>query len=128
MTTILQEYYDKPDFANAVDTDLDRIRDRLQWLAAAIVSNGIVLLPGWSGTAYSTSSPQNMAEPNYWLLDANGDARQLRIDLTWTSSKITQVVIKYNDGVSSPGMATVDDGTITITYDGSNNVTGFTSA
>jgi hypothetical protein len=38
------------------------------------------------------------------------------------------VVIKYNDALSSPGMTTLDDGTISITYDGNNNVTGYTSA
>ena len=124
----LTEQYNKPAFANAVDDDLDAIRDRFQWIAAAIVANGIVLLPGWAGTPYSTSSPQNLAEPNYWLLTSNGDNRELRIDLTWSSSRITQIVIKYNDGVSSPGMTTLDDGTISITYDGNNNVTGYTSA
>ena len=126
--SILYEYPGYPDFANPVDTDLDRIRDRIIWSLCASVCNGMVLIPGWSGVAYSTSSPQNLSQPDYWLLDCNADSRQIRLDLTWASSKITQVVIKYNDGVSSPGMATVDDGTITITYDGSNNITGYTSA
>ena len=128
MTTILQEYPGYPDFANAVDSDLDRVRDRVIWTLCASVANGMVIIPGWSAVPYSTSSPQNLDQPNYWLLDCNADARQIRIDLTWTSSKITQVIIKYNDGLSSPGMAIVDDGTITIAYNGSNQITGITSA
>lgn len=117
-----------PNWANAADSDVSAIRDRFAWVIAALIANGIVMLPNWASTPYSTSSPQNFAEPNYWIMTANDDNRELRIDLTWSSSKITQVVCKYNAGVSSPGMATLTGGTITVAYDGDGNVTGITSA
>lgn len=146
----ITENYNVPTLANPVSTDLDKMRERMNWLLCARVANSLTwyktsrastttymrfcpVIPGWAGTAYSNSSPQDYSKPDYWLLTSNNDTREIRIDLTWSTVsssqiKITQMVVSFNDGTASPGMTTVDDGTITITFDGFNNITGFTSA
>jgi len=37
-------------------------------------------------------------------------------------------VVQYGDGTSSPALVTVTGGTITLSYDGSGNFTGATTA
>ena len=114
--------------SQSIGDSLDKTRDRFAWLVSTLIANGVVLLPNWDGTPYSTSSPEDLSEPNYWLFTHNSDNREIRVNLTWASGNITQVVIKYNPGTTSPGMETVTGGTFTLTYDGDNNLTGFTSA
>lgn len=124
----ISENQTKPAFANPVDSDIDAIRERFAWVVACLAVNGAALLPDWTGTAVSTESPLNQAEPNYHLFTCDSDAREVRVDLTWTANKITTAVLKYNPGTTSPGMATVTGGTFAITYDGDGNYTGYTTS
>ena len=121
----LAEDFTKPAFANPVDTDLDQIRANFNFLLLAAM-NGAVVVPGWTTTVNSTSSPLNYAEPNSIVLTKG--TRAFYMNLTWTSGNVTQIVCRYDDGVSSPSLVTVTGGTITLTYDGDNNFTGATTA
>lgn len=135
----------KPTFANALAAEIDQVRanyayDLCQTLASCVTlyqnepsgagnSTDLVymrylpVLPGWSGTAYSNASPQDLSKPDYWLLTSNGDTRAIRVDLTWSTITvnnqdrhlITQVKVTYDNGVDSPSAAVVDDGTVTVT-------------
>jgi len=121
----ITEDFTKPDFANGVSTDLDQIRDNFNFLLAA-AANGSIVVPGWTTTVYSDSSPQDFSEPDRIILTKG--TRAIHIEYTWTSGNVTGMVVKYDDGVSSPSLSTVTGGTITLTYDGSNNFTGATTA
>lgn len=121
----LTEDFTKPAFANPVDTDLDQIRQNFQFLLLAAM-NGAVVVPGWTTTVNTTSSPLNYAEPDSIVLSKG--TRAFHMNFTWSSGNVTQIVCKYDDGVSSPGLVTVAGGTITLTYDGDNNFTGATTA
>jgi hypothetical protein len=121
----LTEDFTKPDFANAIDGDLDQIRDNFHFLLLAAI-NGAIVIPGWTTTVNTTSSPLNYAEPDSIVLTKG--TRAFHFNYTWTSGNVTQIVCQYNDGVSSPSLTTVTGGTITLTYDGSGNFTGATTA
>ena len=121
----LAEDFTKPDFANPVDTDLDAIRDNFQFLLASAL-NGAPFMAGWTTTVESDSSPQDFSEPDRIKLTKG--TRAFWFEYTWTSGNVTQIVIKYDDGVSSPSLATLTGGTLTLTYDSDGNFTGATSA
>jgi len=121
----ITEDFTKPDFANSIDSDLDQIRDNFNFLLAC-AANGAVVLPGWTATAYSDSSPQDFSKPDRIVLTKGTRAIWLRY--TWTGDNVTTIQMQYDDGVSSPSLATVTGGTITITYDSEGNFTGATTA
>jgi len=121
----LAEDFTKPDFANPVDTDLDAIRSNFNFLLGALM-NGAPFVPGWTTTVTSNSSPLDYSQPDQIRLTKG--TRAFQFDLTWSSGNCTQIVCKYDDGVSSPSLTTMTNGTITLTYDGSGNFTGATTA
>ena len=121
----LAEDFTKPAFANAVSSDLDAIRNNFNFLLAAAI-NGSVVVPGWTTTVESDSSPQDFSEPDRIILTKG--TRAFRFEYTWSGGNVTGIVVKYDDGVSSPSLATLTGGTITLTYDGSGNFTGATTA
>ena len=112
----------------AVGDSFDKTRDRLIWTLIQGVLNGNLIIANWSSTPFSTASPEDLSVPDYWLCAHNSDGREIRMNLTYTGDDLTGIVVKYNDGVSSPGMTTVVGGTVTITRDGNSNVTGITTA
>ena len=120
----LSEDFTKPDFANTVETDLDQIRDNFQFLLA-VGASGMLVVPGWTTTVESDSSPQDFSEPDRIILTKG--TRAFRFEYTWTSGNVTQIVVKYDSGVNSPSLATVTGGTITLTYE-NDNFTGATTA
>ena len=126
----LTEDFTLPDFVD-LTADLAGIRSNFAFLLVAAV-NGSIVIPGWTTTVNSTSSPQNFAEPNSIVL-TNTDTsspqiiRTIYLNYTWTSGQVTQMIVQYDDGVSSPSLATLTGGTISITYDGAGNFTGATS-
>ena len=129
----LSQRFDRPDFANAVEVDLGAMQTNWYWLLVAAV-NGSVVAPGWTTTINSTSSPVDYSEPDNLTLtyldtsQSPNVTRQIVIEYTWTGGNVTQMVIKYGDGTSSPALETVSGGTMTLTYDGSGNFTGATTA
>lgn len=129
----LTERFDQPDFADAVETDLDYIKTNFWFLLVAAV-NGSIVIPGWSTSVGFTSSPQDFTQPDTIVLSKLDTAvspnvtREIHIYYTWTSGNVTGMVIKYDDGSTSPSLLTVTGGTITLTYDGNGNFTGATSA
>lgn len=121
----LTEDHTKPAFANDVDDDLDQIRANFNMLLCQAAS-GSVVLAGWTTTVNSTSSPENYSEPDSIVLTKG--TRAIHFEYTWTSGNVTQIVVKYDDGVSSPSLETVTGGTITLTYNGDGDFTGATTA
>ena len=133
MTTITQQF-NEPDFASAVSDSLSAVRDNWYYLMIAAV-NGAVVAPGWTTTISSTSSPVNYGQPDALTLTYLDTAvspnvtRTIKVAYTWDGSgNVSGMVISYGDGTSSPELVTVTGGTITLTYDGSGNFTGATSA
>ncbi len=128
----LTEDFTRPDFADLA-ADLASIRTNFYFLLVSAV-NGSIIIPGWTTTINSTSSPQNFGEPDSVVLSRLDTAvspnvtRKIHIEYTWTGGNVTTMVIKYDDGVSSPSLSIVTGGTLTLTYDGSGNFTGATSA
>ena len=107
---------------------MDFIRDRFIWTLVQGVLNGAVIIAKWGAIPFSNASPQELSVSDYWIATHNSDGREIRLDITYTGDDITGLVIAYNTGVSSPGMTTIDGGTITIARDGNGNITGITSA
>jgi len=129
----LSEQFNKPDFADGVYSDLAAMRNNWYFLLVSAV-NGSIVIPGWTTTMVSNSSPVDYGEPDSIQLSKLDTAvspnvtREIHIDLTWTSGSVTGMVLKYDDGSSSPSLTTLTGGTITLSYDGSGNFTGATSA
>ena len=128
----LTEDFTKPDFVDLA-ADLAGIRDNFYFLLVSAV-NGSIVIPGWATTINSNSSPQDFGEPDSVVLSRLDNAtrpqvtRKIHIEYTWTGGNVTTMVIKYDDGVSSPSLSIVTGGTLTLSYDGSGNFTGATSA
>ena len=117
------EAFDKPDFADAIDDNLDSIRDNFTWLMIAAAGQGYIL-PGWAAVAVSTTSPLVPSEPNTITM-THTDGRKMRWTLTWASGKVTLIVWEYDRDLGG-GFETLVGGTVTITYDGADNFTGTT--
>lgn len=107
-----------PAAANAWDDDLDQIRDNVAWLMTAAASNNF-MLPGWTTTA----SGADLSEPDYIKMESG--SLEMRWTFTWSSGSVTQVVWAYDDGT---GLTTLTGGTVSISYDGSGNFSGATTA
>jgi len=92
------------------------------------------LLPGWDTTVTSNSSPADYSKPDVVTLtrtyttESPAVTRAIQIEYTYTGDNATTIVYKFGDGSSSPELVTVTGGTLTLTYDGSGNLTGATSA
>ena len=115
----------KPDFANPVDSDLAQVRDNEQWLMIAAAASGYIL-PAWTTVAVGSGSPENLAEPATITM-THSDGRKMKWTLTWSSGKVTTVLWQFDKGLGG-GLETLTGGTATLTYDGSNNWSGATTA
>lgn len=118
--------------AATVSAAMLAIRDSQHFilLTAGEAANSI---PGWSTVIESASSPQDFSQPTRKTHSKTDTTvspevtRQFRYNYTWTGGNKTQIVYQYDDG-SGGGFVTVTGGTVTLTYDGSGNFTGATSA
>ena len=123
--TALEDDFTKPDFANPVDADLDAVRDNFEWLMVCAASSAY-MLPGWTTVAVSTTSPLVPEEPNTITM-THADGRKMRFTLTWSGGLVTLIVFEFDRDLGG-GYETMTLGTITPSYDGSNNFTGATVA
>ena len=106
--------------ASAWNLSIDATRENLVFLMIAAGAVGY-MLPGWSTTVNGT----NKAEPDSIVM-AKGSL-QMKWLFTWSSGKVTQIIWQYDRGLGA-GLETLTGGTITPSYDGSNNFIGATSA
>lgn len=113
-----------PDWGNnAPADDIDAIREKFIFCMLAAAAAGY-RLPGWS----TTVNGADLTEPDDIVMTLNADPDvKMRWTYTWTTGNLTQEVWAFDRGTGS-GYETVDDGTVTLSYDGSNNFTGATSA
>lgn len=88
-----------PIWGNPIDTDLDKMRDTLNYLLLGS-AQGALMLPGWNTQV--TPNGVDYAQPTGVVLTRG--TRQIRISYTWTDGVITAYQFCYNDGVSSPGL------------------------
>lgn len=104
----------KPNGATANGTTvLSELRDNMEALRDAVVMGG-----GFFGWAMAATG--GTAEEPTTLTYSKGTER-VRATLTWSSGKVTQAVYSYS---ANSGGSYDTIGTKTITYDGSDNVTG----
>ena len=103
--------YNKPLWANPIDTDIDAIRNNFHFLMCQ-VATGIPILPGW-GTTVDVATNSNYAKPDGYVL-SHTDGRKIYINLVWSGTLISQITLGYNDGISSPGLVWFDPVTLTI--------------
>ena len=88
------EEFTAPAYGNAIDDDLDSMRNSLHFLLLAVVK-GNVIIPGWN-TRYVTTT-NNYARPDYVLLTRSG--RQIKLELGWnTDGTVAYVTYCYHDG------------------------------
>ena len=101
--------YNKPLWANPIDTDLDAVRNNFHFLMCQ-VATGIPILPGWS-TTVDVATNSNYAKPDGYVL-SHADGRKIYINLVWNGTLISKITLGYNDGVS--GLVWFDPVTLTI--------------
>ena len=102
--------YNKPRWANPIDTDIDAIRNNYTFLMCQ-VATGIPILPGWA-TTVDVATNSNYAKPDGYVL-SHPDGRKIYVNLTWSGTLISQVTLCYDDGVSS-GKVCFDPVTLTV--------------
>ena len=128
----LTENFNVPALAQVTEDDLTQMRANWNYLALAAGKSALVL-PGWTTTITSSSSPQNFALPDYMVIAKTyttvspNITVQYKYIYTWTGSNLTTIVYQFDDG-GGGGFVTVTGGTITQTFDGLGNLTGATSA
>jgi len=115
--------FNRPDWNNSLDEDLDWIRDNFNFLLCS-AATGSPVLPGWN-TAVDVDTNNDYSQPDGYVL-SNPDGRKIYINLVWadriytsespvrTESVISQITLGYDDGVSSPGLQWFDPVTLTI--------------
>ena len=103
--------YNKPAWANPIDTDLDSVRNNFHFLMCQ-VATGIPILPGWD-TTVDVATNSNYAKPDGYVL-SHTDGRKIYINLVWSGTLISQITLGYDDGISSPGLVWFDPVTLTI--------------
>lgn len=126
----LTENFTVPAIGNVTEDDLTQMR--LNWYVLMIAAcNGSKIAPGWTVVVADASSPQDFSKPDSMTLsrlDATVSpnvTHQIKYTYTWTGANLTTMVVAYDNGA---GFVTVTGGTMTLTYDGSGNFTGATSA
>lgn len=130
---MLTENFTVPQLPEITEADLTAMRDNWFFLLISAARQAQVV-PGWDTTITSNSSPVDYTKPDIITLTRLDTAvspnvtKTLRYEYTYTGNNLTTIVFKFGDGVSSPELETVTGGTITLTYDGSGNFTGATSA
>jgi len=107
--------YNKPLWANPIDTDIDQIRNNFHFLMCQ-VATGIPILPGWD-TAVDVATNSNYAKPDGYVL-SHPDGRKIYINLVWSGTLISQITLGYDDAISSPGLTWFSPTTLTISQTG----------
>lgn len=122
----LTEDFTVPNLADGVPTQLTQMRDNWFFLLAAAARKAKAIA-GWTTVITSNSSPVDYTKPDQMTLTKG--IWTIQFDYTWTGSNLTQIVVSFADGASSPNTpVTITGGTLTLTYDGNGNFTGATSA
>lgn len=114
----------KPVFgANPVDAAMTQLRDNIIHLMTMIMAARFSF-PGWA----FTPSGADLDEPDYIEGVKNGGSGiKCRFTFTYTAGKVITVLYQYDKGLGA-GLETFVDGTVTETYNGSDQWTGNTSA
>jgi len=112
-----------PDTANNVDDDISQIRDNqsVLYMMSVAASMGIPIMPASGQTI--TSSPA--AKPTTVEFTGLPNSRKGKLLITYTGDNPTEVIVQLDSG-GGGGYETMS--TITLTFDGSSNWTGGTSA
>lgn len=111
----------RPDFAVAVDANLDSIRDNVIWLVIALGNAGVVV-PGWN----AVPAGADLAKPDTLTLTGPG-SRKIRLTYSYTGDDVTGIVVAYDKNLGG-GFENLASGTATISYDASGNFSGLTWA
>lgn len=112
---------DRPDFAVAVDLNLDNIRDNVIWLVIALGNAGVVV-PGWN----AVPAGADLSKPTSLTLTGPG-GRKIRLTYSYTGDDVTGIVVDYDKNLGA-GYEMLASGTATISYDGNGNFSGLTWA
>lgn len=114
-------------------TSHDALIETVRWLFMVMMER-VPAAPEWTTIINSTSSPQDFDAPDsrevsktYTDVSPNQTV-QFRYQYTYSGGNKTGIVFQYYDAASSPQWQTVTGGTATLTYDGSGNFTGATTA
>lgn len=113
--------FDKPDVANAHDTDVDAIRDNTIWTVIAMAVEGITI-PEWN----AVPSGSDLSKPDDIVLTGPA-GRKIRLTLSYTVDSVTGIVVEYDKNLGA-GYEPMNLGTATIAYNGSGEWTGTTWA
>ncbi len=112
---------DKPVFGgNPVDDELDQLRDNIIWLVQAAASGGYAL-PNWT-TTVAGADPAELDSITLTL-----GSILIKFNFTWSSGNLATEIWQYDKGLGA-GLETLINGTLTHSYDGSDNWTGVTTA
>ncbi len=116
----------KPDAANQTPA---AAMDSTQINMAALVNDVVMgsgFVPGWAYEVVVGGG--SIEEPEYYLHSLTAESKALQLIPTWTGGKITSVLARFAaDYTGDVGAATWDDiGTLTISYDANDYVTGAT--
>ena len=107
----------KPTFgATPADADLTQLRDNIIWLMIAAAANGY-RMPGWT----TTVAGADPAELDSILLTQA--SLKMKYNFTWSSGNLATEIWEYDKGLGA-NLETLIGGTLTHSYDGSNNWTG----
>ena len=114
--------------------DLAEWRANWRWLTMVMLE-AVKVAPEWSTTVTQSASPEDYSQPDHMIVSKTftdvspNVTERFKYVYTWTSGNKTQILFQYDDGTgSSPEFTTITGGTMTLTYDGSGNLTGATSA
>jgi len=127
----LTENFRIPSLSQGVAADLDQMRANWHFLAM-VAGKSALVIPGWTTTIVSSSSPVDYVHPDYMVIAKTYTAESPNVTIqykyvyTWTGNNLTTIVYQFDDG-GGGGFVTVTGGTVTLTYSGAN-FTGATSA
>lgn len=103
------------DALEAVDENMDQLRDNVTWLVAMGVLNGD--LPPWDATPHGA----DLDKPDYIEAVHSIDGRKIKCTYTYTGDDITARVYAFDDG---GGYANFSYGSAAISFNGSGQWTG----
>ena len=107
-----------PDASTQSITEIcDSTRENLAALRDAIITTGLVY--GWDSESQDTGEVTPPADPTKsdQIMYDKGTER-VRVSMTWTGDLVTVMLLEYSDNAGTDWDAI---GTVTITYDGSDN-------
>lgn len=106
--------------STSMDDDLDQLRDNIVWLMIQAAAAGY-MLPDWD----TEIDPGDLDEPSY--IELTNASLIIRFNFTWSSGLVTEIEYEYDKGLGG-GLETLTGGTATLSYNGSDQLTGITTA